>query len=151
MTELRTCPYCGTEFEPYEENQIICTRKSTSCRNQHKSKKRLRGLLGKTAASLKTTAVRKRDKMICQICGIKCVEDPTAKLVNGVTVNHIIRLADGGSWDIENMEVLCRRCHSMMDDTPSDKRSKGKPVTIYTTLASVWPETKVVDATEGLL
>ncbi len=51
----------------------------------------------------KTTrdAVRYRDKGMCVLCG-----------GIGVDVDHIIEVKDGGDfYDMDNLQLLCRRCH----------------------------------------
>lgn len=155
MDELRTCPVCGTTFLPRELTQVVCNRKSP-CGNRYRKRKRLRGM-GKSATDHMVIRVRKRDRMICQLCGITCIEDPTGDHPDGITVDHIIPLADGGTWEEKNMRVLCRACHKLENSkrfTPKNKprkRSISQRRTIYVTLASVWPDTKVVDPPESLL
>ena len=45
--------------------------------------------------------VLRRDKRTCQHCG-----QP------GGHVDHIVRVADGGSWEESNLATLCPPCHA---------------------------------------
>lgn len=48
-------------------------------------------------------AVRKRDAMTCQRCG---------QFGGKMEVDHIVPVSLGGEfWDIDGLQLLCRRCH----------------------------------------
>lgn len=47
-----------------------------------------------------------RDKHLCQMCLKK------GKFVMATEIDHIIPLKNGGTNDIENLQALCKRCHS---------------------------------------
>jgi 5-methylcytosine-specific restriction endonuclease McrA len=53
-----------------------------------------------------------RDGNKCFWCGKEC--DPYAKQskAHRATVEHLIRLADGGTGRMENLVVACRRCNN---------------------------------------
>lgn len=48
-----------------------------------------------------------RDGRKCQECG--CTEEPQ--------VDHIVPFAEGGSHDMENLQVLCRQCNRQKGDS----------------------------------
>ncbi len=54
--------------------------------------------------------VMRRDGGLCVRCGRQ-----------GSHVDHIIPVARGGSWGMENLQTLCRECHSFK--TKQDRRS----------------------------
>ncbi|MFJ8699451.1 HNH endonuclease [Streptomyces ardesiacus] len=47
------------------------------------------------------TRVLARDRFTCQRCGAR----------EHLEVDHIVPVARGGSWELENLWVLCRSCH----------------------------------------
>ena len=49
--------------------------------------------------------VLQRNKFQCQSCGKKEKETQ-------LNIDHIVSLAKGGSNDISNLQVLCKRCNS---------------------------------------
>lgn len=52
--------------------------------------------------------VIKRDGLKCRMCG---EEEPEV-----LTIDHVIRQSDGGENQIENMQILCRKCHDIKDN-----------------------------------
>jgi 5-methylcytosine-specific restriction protein A len=44
-----------------------------------------------------------RDGFACQMCGAR----------SELEVDHIVPVAKGGSWDVENLHVLCSSCHKI--------------------------------------
>jgi 5-methylcytosine-specific restriction enzyme A len=46
--------------------------------------------------------VKRRDGGRCVRCG-----------GTGTHVDHIVRVADGGSWEIDNLQTLCPACHAV--------------------------------------
>jgi 5-methylcytosine-specific restriction endonuclease McrA len=55
--------------------------------------------------------VFKRDKMICQRCGIKCNPKAEWPAGNLPTLDHIIALANGGEHSYANAQTLCLSCN----------------------------------------
>ena len=56
-------------------------------------------------------AIFKRDRYICQMCGVKC------KVGHGwrsPQCHHIIPLGAGGSNSWDNLQTLCKRCHRLV-------------------------------------
>ncbi|GGW89389.1 hypothetical protein GCM10010341_07730 [Streptomyces noursei] len=42
-----------------------------------------------------------RDRFACQSCGSR----------TELEVDHIVSVSRGGSWELDNLWVLCRTCH----------------------------------------
>lgn len=63
--------------------------------------------LGSSKASRLRQRVLYRDRWTCQACG---VVDRSGK---SLEADHIVRLADDGTHDLENLQTLCRACHSV--------------------------------------
>lgn len=55
-----------------------------------------------------------RDKYQCQSCGQTHQE-------TGLTIDHIIPLAKGGSNDISNLQTLCQKCNQRKTDKIDDR------------------------------
>ena len=86
------------EHEKYEEELIIKEQKKESIKNRRKQFDSLRDML-------KLTLIE-RDEYRCANCS--AVED--------LTVDHIYPLSKGGSDDMDNLQLLCRRCNSLKND-----------------------------------
>lgn len=61
------------------------------------------------------TAVYARDELICQICFIPT--DPVAGLYDDkrAVLDHIVRVADGGNDDIDNLRTAHRWCNTALE------------------------------------
>lgn len=55
--------------------------------------------------------VIRRDGKLCVRCGRA-----------GTHVDHIVRVADGGSWEIDNLQLLCEECHRQK--TRAERRAR---------------------------
>jgi 5-methylcytosine-specific restriction endonuclease McrA len=53
---------------------------------------------------------------VIEKCGLKCV---LCGRMDDLTVDHIVPILDGGTNDIENLQILCARCN----------KRKGKKIT----------------------
>jgi len=97
------CSICGTEFNK-GLNKKTCSR---ACANKLRigSKYNGRPLKDKVKNSkaLKERLIKLRGSF-CERCGFT-----NTKILN---VHHKIRRADGGSNDIENLELICPNCHA---------------------------------------
>ncbi|WP_372500297.1 HNH endonuclease [Sphaerisporangium perillae] len=49
---------------------------------------------------------RRRDRERCYLCG-----GP------GRIVDHVVAVADGGSWDLSNLACICPDCHTLKTRT----------------------------------
>jgi 5-methylcytosine-specific restriction endonuclease McrA len=58
-----------------------------------------------------------RDGPRCHWCGRETVESWTTPKVpdNRRTIDHLIRRRDGGSHDLDNLVLACRRCNTERD------------------------------------
>lgn len=56
---------------------------------------------GRDGARLKLGALMRRDGAKCRMCGA----------TNDLTVDHILRVRHGGTNDINNLQILCRKCN----------------------------------------
>ena len=59
-----------------------------------------------------------REEPSCRRCGAPSTD-----------VDHVIALADGGSWDRDNLQGLCRSCHRAKtgEDNRRRRKQKGQP------------------------
>lgn len=64
--------------------------------------------------------VLKRDGHTCQNCGRK--ENKDKRRYCGCEVDHIIEVADGGTDDMANLQILCSTCHRRKTNAYSHKR-----------------------------
>ncbi|MER5883099.1 HNH endonuclease signature motif containing protein [Streptomyces sp. NPDC001941] len=44
-----------------------------------------------------------RDRFACVRCGVR----------DGLEVDHIVPVAQGGTWTLDNAQTLCRSCHNL--------------------------------------
>ncbi len=68
--------------------------------------------------------VFKRDKGICQYCGISLLQN--ISLYFSATVDHIVSKVVGGTDDIENLVCSCRACNSMLTRKKDLKTFTGR-------------------------
>lgn len=96
---MRTCDYCGTEYEPKRKTSKFCTAK---CRyHAHVVKDRPI----KLPYDLRWSILR-RDKFTCRYCGAR---PPKGEL----RVDHVVSIADGGArTDRNNLVTACMECNS---------------------------------------
>ena len=48
----------------------------------------------------------------CPICGVKMVNKGSPKLHNFATIDHIVPKSKGGTNNIENLRLICRKCNN---------------------------------------
>ena len=108
MTFVVPCLICG-----------VPVRNSSRC-SAHKRPDRRPSTKRRGSRSLSTRMRRQalyRDGWTCRTCGLM---DRSGKLLEA---DHIVRLADGGAHDLENLQILCRSCHG----EKSRLERKGSP------------------------
>jgi 5-methylcytosine-specific restriction endonuclease McrA len=66
-----------------------------------------------TEGNKKLVAGRQRYKCAASVVGYKCPLRGRVFDESGYEVDHIIRLADGGSNEPDNLQALCAMCHSV--------------------------------------
>lgn len=98
MARMRACVKCG---KPYEGTRC------KDCVRQYDATVRNRMAdafyHSKEWRSLRD-AVGRRDHYVCQMC-----EQPAGKSFHA---DHIVPREHGGADELENLQTLCRRCHS---------------------------------------
>lgn len=101
----KQCPVCGKELIN-SRNKRTCSR---ACANRYRTGIRYTGAARKdkdkvkTAAALKARLVQERGG-VCERCGYS----QTHILV----VHHKVRKCDGGTNDMNNLELICPNCHA---------------------------------------
>jgi 5-methylcytosine-specific restriction endonuclease McrA len=125
LKEIKTpkiCKECKKEYYSQFENSVYCSKK---CRMKYK--RRFKSIRSRCRhygvyydPAVKPDLVIKRDKYICQICGM--ATNPEDKSWNGYigpyypTVDHIIALANGGPHTWENVQCAHAKCNSWKRD-----------------------------------
>ena len=72
----------------------------------------------------KLRQVIERDEGRCRMCGLRVGESGE--------IDHIRPIADGGTSDLENLQLLCSSCHSRKT-THSNRRRRKPPTREETT------------------
>ena len=54
---------------------------------------------------------RELKQRLVQKHGLKCSICKRKKTFNLLTIDHIVRVRDGGSWNIENLRLACKICN----------------------------------------
>jgi len=57
-------------------------------------------------------AVYQRSSYTCALCGRKGIGQTHAEKIKGFAIDHVLPHAAGGSSELENLQVLCRKCNS---------------------------------------
>ena len=60
----------------------------------------------------KMVALIQRDGLLCHWCGLQCDPCLSSNADLFPTKDHVIRRADGGSNDLSNLVVACRKCNN---------------------------------------
>lgn len=128
QSEVKICEQCGEEFIARNSRHKRfcsdnCATRYANHLKDHRRKKKIRAN-GNVDPSITLEKLYKRDKGVCQICGITCDwEDKTEinrTFIAGKTypsIDHKIPLAKGGQHTWENVQLLCRGCNSIKSDT----------------------------------
>lgn len=66
----------------------------------------------------KRQAALRRDNYLCQRCAQQ------GRTTAATEVDHIVPLARGGADDLDNLQSLCRDCHSAKTDEDMGRRTK---------------------------
>ena len=104
-------PYDGFSFKSKLTNETIAFpiteikafKYDTTLYESNKSQENKRNKRKQIKSSIRA-AVIKRDKSTCQMCGATAPEIQ-------IHIDHIKALANGGTNDIENLQVLCSDCN----------------------------------------
>lgn len=112
------CPICGRQYVA-ERNRKTCSR---ACANTNRAGRRYndRGLPSRDRAqdvrAIKKQLIDTRGAH-CQRCGFSDV--------NILEVQHIVRRSDGGTNDLENLELVCPNCHASIHFYEVKHNKKG--------------------------
>lgn len=118
---IKQCLNCNNKFEVLKDgwnnNFKFCSLK---CYHQHaiesnhwkwiKNRSKLVRRKGKEFSYLQKKEIIKRDKMICQICGIQTVFDGNISK-QSCHIDHIIPISMNGTNKTSNGRVLCKKCN----------------------------------------
>lgn len=99
----------------YFKNKYKKTESYKNIMNQRKTHKKRCDLYGGYYEKLNRKTLFKRDKYICQECGIK-TKHSTKDNYNDLdcaTIGHIIPLSLGGSHTYSNTQCECRKCNNI--------------------------------------
>ena len=66
---------------------------------------------GNTADRRRRRATTEEMAEVFRRYGHKCV-NPKCQSEHNLTVDHIIPLAKGGTWDMDNLQLMCQSCNS---------------------------------------
>jgi 5-methylcytosine-specific restriction endonuclease McrA len=56
-------------------------------------------------------AAYQRDSYSCVLCGLEGIGETHEEKTKGFALDHIVPHAAGGSSNLENLQVLCRKCN----------------------------------------
>jgi 5-methylcytosine-specific restriction endonuclease McrA len=56
--------------------------------------------------------VYQRSSYACALCGLEGKGDSHEERIKGFAIDHVVPHAAGGSSELENLQVLCRKCNS---------------------------------------
>jgi len=125
MTRFKDCPKCGKKFEDsgwglcdhcYYKQEIKkekkyyreyfkknpCKHHTMDCPLDYVPSQNANAR--KPISPLTQKRLFQRDGFICKHCGCTDVEQ--------LSIDHIIPVSAGGTNDLENLQVLCRKCNS---------------------------------------
>lgn len=113
------CRWCGNWIS--DENGVINKRRRwhEQCVKEYTDKKYPHNI------------IRKKFDHKCALCGIdeRDVHCPSADkwCISAMDVDHIIPLIDGGSHELDNLQLLCRPCHRKKTAKEAKLRRGGTP------------------------
>ncbi len=102
MPSLRTCTTCGRAFEPRHTRDFLCVAHQRDLRSpSHRSQRDGTGNYDRRRAVVMARATH------CHWC-----LNPRADCKGGLTLDHVLAVADGGTHDFHNLVAACRPCNS---------------------------------------
>lgn len=116
----RLCPVCGNEFLATKSEQRTCSR---ACAN-----------VGRTGITYRSTGRPKKHKVndvralkqrLIETRGSQC-ERCGYNNVDILVVHHIVRRSDGGTNELENLQLLCPTCHAEVHFYGVKQNLKGR-------------------------
>jgi len=123
----KSCNYCGSVFTPTRQNQRFCsTQCSALFRHEHDlaTGKRIALPIRARCHKTLTSAVVERDGAVCHICNAPIDIALSGRHQMGLTIDHVIPLARGGSHTLGNLKPAHRVCNQRKSSTlPDDVRT----------------------------
>ena len=56
-------------------------------------------------------AAYQRDSYTCVRCGLVGIGETHEEKIKGFAIDHVVPHAAGGSSELENLQILCRKCN----------------------------------------
>ena len=114
---IRQCVVCGKEFRTWKSRKITCSDECHKRNSQRSRDLRYRGITSDAGITLRKLS--KRDKDICQLCGLQ-VDWTDYEKINGYkicgnmypSIDHIKPISKGGLHSWNNIQLAHRRCNS---------------------------------------
>lgn len=101
----------------FADEQTLATARRELDRIEGLQKQRTQAKAKKEAANRRRSQfAAQRDHLMLQLIERDGYECQTCKTVDDLTIDHIIPLSKGGSDELENLQLLCRRCNSLKND-----------------------------------
>lgn len=97
----------ASRLRPVEQNRIAV---------KHPPKTAEKRMRGRGWQALRETVLL-RDQYQCRQCG-------RVVLPSDAECDHIVPLADGGADDVENLQTLCKDCHSKKSVSENRRRNR---------------------------
>lgn len=114
------CRECGQRVEPeYGDKRTVfcssqCSKRYTNRLFRKECKEKRKMLIREAYVEpVSLPNVFRRDKGICQICGLPVPMDTSPENMWGATVDHIVPLSIGGEHSMRNCQLSHRLCNSI--------------------------------------
>ena len=119
---MRECPVCGQLFMPDGKRKYCseeCSNQSIKHYQNMKKRRRARKAWTEESKGITLKKLYERDGGICWICGEKCdySADPNSNFYP--SIDHVVRIADGGMDRWDNVKLAHRVCNSQRNYIPS--------------------------------
>ena len=56
-------------------------------------------------------AAYQRDSYICVLCGLEGIGETHEEKIKGFAIDHVVPHAAGGGSELDNLQILCRKCN----------------------------------------
>lgn len=118
FTGLTVCRWCGSKrFNRVHANKMFCSGKCSSKHHKAQRNHRKRSLISERGINWKSAVAT--FGWSCACCKTKCVRPQGFNLPNEATLDHIHPIARGGTHTWDNVQVLCRKCNTLKNDSVS--------------------------------
>lgn len=108
--EVRSCVICDTSFECAKSSQSVACSRACSSKRKSRTLRGSQSVLWRGGKMAPYTGVwRERRREVLDRDGYRCV---LCSSEDRIQVHHIIPYRYSQSHELDNLAVLCRRCHS---------------------------------------